>query len=421
MRGKGEGSVHFDKNRGLWVGVIELETINGNRQRKTVRRKDKRELLDELAELRVELKRSGHLPTAHMTVEQWFTVWLRLEEREVRPNTLSNYRTVTEKYILPNIGKVKLDKVSGTHLRKVYDAMRAKGRSSTYVLNAHRILSSAFKVAVREGKISVNPTVRVSTPRKATTHLQTLDLTEGLQLLGHLASRPDGARWATALLTGARRGEVIGLERSRIADDELDLSWQLQRIVWKHGCGPSNGVDKNDLKTYPCGTRRDCPQRHIPVPDDYEYRSLTGGLYLTRPKSDAGWRVLPLVEPLRTILDRHMSAAEPNPYDLVFARSGGRPYDPDQDSKDWRLLLKQIGITKDVRLHDIRHTTVELLYAAGVPEHIIMQIVGHSTVVMTRSYRSRTDAVRLRAAMEQFSAQFLTPLELPETPTGAAP
>lgn len=404
MRNKGEGSIHFDKGRGLWVGVIELDPLSGKRQRKTVRRKSKKELLDEMARLRLQLKREGMLPTSSPTVEQWMRLWLRRSPDEVRPNTLVNYRTVVEKYVIPNIGSVKLDKVSASHLRRVYDSMLDQGLSSTYALNAHRIMSSAFTAAVREGKIGMNPIVRVAAPRKSRVALETLDLAEGLQLLAHVSTIEQGTRWATYLLTAARRGEVLGIERHRVGD-VLDLSWQVQRIPWAHGCGASILVAEEAV--YPCRERAAaCPDRKIAVPHDYDYRTLYEGLYLTRPKTSAGWRVIPLVDPLRSMLDWHMAQYPSTTSELLF-HVDGRPFDPDRVSKEWRRVLHDSGIDRDVRLHDIRHTTVELLFAAGVPEDIIMQIVGHSTVTMTRSYRTRTDIDRLTRAMEQFSAQFM--------------
>ena len=63
------------------------------------------------------------------------------------------------------------------------------------------------------------------------------------------------------------------------------------------------------------------------MPGDFELRHLSGGLYLTRPKSDAGRRVIPMFEPLRTILDRHMAATS-NDYGLLFTREDGQPIDP---------------------------------------------------------------------------------------------
>jgi integrase len=144
-----------------------------------------------------------------------------------------------------------------------------------------------------------------------------------------------------------------------------------------------------------------CPDRHFEVPNDYEYRMLNDTIYLTRPKSKAGWRIIPLVEPLKSIIELHLERNPPGKYELVFAHSG-QPVDPDNDSKAWVKILDSIGIKKHVRLHDLRHTAVDLLYAAGVPEDVIVQLVGHSTVTMTRAYASR-DVTRLREAMTRFS------------------
>lgn len=398
MRGKGEGGVYrvpADKTKPLkhWTGTVELPPgANGERRRKVIRRKNKAELLRELGALRADLQLRGDLPTAGMTVEKWFRYWLDdIAAKNVRPNTLDGYRRTTENHIIPAIGKIRLEKVSPANVRRVHDAILDKGLSSTTALLAHRTLSVSFKAAVREGRIGRNPATLTDAPRKAATALQALDLPEAIQLLGHLADDPQGALWATVLLTGARRGEVIGLERDRVGD-VLDLSWQMLRLK------------KTDVDGKP------------DVPADYEYRHLTGGLYLTRPKSSTSWRVIPLIDPLRSILEKHMRETPENEWGLVFLRPKGdnnthktaraRPYSPDQAGKDWRKVLASAAIDKDVRLHDGRHTTVDLLYAAGVPDDLIKEIVGHSTRTMTQAYKSLRNRERLTSAMEQFSALF---------------
>ncbi|MEW2010319.1 site-specific integrase [Microbacterium sp. NPDC078814] len=362
-----------------WTGVVELPPgPNGERRRKPIRRKNKAELLKELAKLRVDLEKRGDIPTANTTVEKWFSYWLdNIAAKKVRPNTLDGYRRTVNNHIVPAIGKIKLDKVTAAHVRRVHDAILEKGNNSTTALLAHRTMSVSFKAALREGRIGRNPATLTDAPKKAATTLHALDLGEAIQLLAHLATRPDGALWATVLLTGARRGEVIGLERDRVSE-VLDLSWQLIRIK-------KTGTEgKPD------------------VPADFEYRHVSGGLYLTRPKSRSGWRVIPLIDPLRSILAHHIEQTPPNEWGLLFTRNG-RPYSPDLAGKDWRKVLLDAGIEKDVRLHDGRHTTVDLLYAAGVPDDLIQEIVGHSTRSMTQAYKSLRNRERLTSAMQQFS------------------
>ncbi|MCC2033048.1 tyrosine-type recombinase/integrase [Microbacterium allomyrinae] len=402
MRGKGEGAVYRvpkDRKQPLkyWTAVVELPNPTGDpkdRRRKVVRSKNKSEVVEKLAKLQDDLRNRGDLPTSSMTCEKWFLYWVeQVAAKEVRPNTIDGYRRTIHNHINPAIGRVKLDKLGPAHIRRVHDAILAKGLASTTALLAHRVMSVSLKDALRENRIGRNPATLVRAPRKSVTELHALDLTEALQVLRHVATMPEGALWATSLLTGARRGEVIGLERDRVGDS-LDLSWQLQRIRWRHGCGGTCDRIRD----------RDCPQRKTDdTPADYEYRSLEGGLYWTRPKSPKSWRIIPLIEPLRSILLSHLEKSPENQWGLVFTRKG-RPIGPDLAGKDWRKVLVAAGIEKDVRLHDARHTAVDLLYLAGVPEDLIQEIVGHSTRATTRGYKSPQNQQRLIAAMEQFSA-----------------
>lgn len=380
-RGRGEGTV-FKDSRGLWTAVVELtKADNGDRRRKKVRSKDKRVVLAKLAELQQELKLRGDLPTNTLTVEQWFTYWLeQIAVHKVRPKTYAGYRSVVLNHVIPGLGaKTKLDKVTPATVRKVHKRITDLGLSPTYALNAHRVMSASFEIALREGRMSGNPAKLTDAPRKTVPKLDVLTLEESITLLQHIAALPDGARWAMALLTGARRGEVIGLEADRVGDT-LDLSWQLQRL-------------KKTATGEPI------------VPADFEYRQLTDGLFLTRPKSRAGWREIPLVEPLRSILNHHITTTPVNQWGLVFTDNNGNPRDPDRDSAAWSKLMREVfGAERTVRLHDLRHTAADLLYLAGVPEDLIIEVLGHSTRQMSRSYKSRGNQVRLRAAMEQVAA-----------------
>jgi integrase len=399
-RGQGEGSL-FKDSRGLWNGVIELPSRDGKRRRKTIRSTDKDVVMQRMRKLQRELEENGDLHTADMTVGAWFSYWYtRIVVQEVRPKTAADYKTIIDKHVLPVMGTKRLAKLTPSHIREVTDRMVDNGGSPTSALKVHRVMSASFEAAVREGRIPKNPCEAMRAPRKSVAKLETLTGAEALYVFAKLREKtpPEGAseaqrklaafmkqygaRYGTAMLTGARRGELLGLEYDRVTD-VLDLSWQLQRFT-----GPDALV----------GNPR--------VPSDYEYRHLYGGYYLTRPKSKAGWRIVPIIGPLQRLLADHINdnPAAGSKYGLVFARNN-KPADPDWDSKTWKALLLSWGITKNVRLHDLRHGAVDMLYKANVPEDIISALVGHSTVSMTRAYQSR-DLDRLRAAMTQFGDHF---------------
>jgi integrase len=385
-RPKGEGGV-YQRADGMWCASLELPSTDGKRRRKVIARRDKGAVVAELRNAKKELEKHGNIATNSITVGKWMDHWINdIAPQKIRPKTLAGYRTVVDGYIVPLLGKKRLDKLTAEDVRTLHKVMQntpkdpaLRGQknlpadtvmlSSTYTLLAHNSLSTALKVAHREGKIPVNVCELVDRPRARKSLQKALTAEQAIRLLQHLATRQDGPLWACYLLTGARRGEILGLEADRVTD-QLDLSWQLQRIT--------------DISK---------------APSDWEYRELGGTLYLTRPKSSAGWRVIPLVEPLKSILKLQMGDQSEG---LVFTRDG-KPWDPDRATKEWNKLLVEAGLPTDVVLHGARHTVVDLMYEAGVHEAITQEIVGHSAIAMTRKYRSKGNAPQLTAAMSSLS------------------
>lgn len=131
---------------------------------------------------------------------------------------------------------------------------------------------------------------------------------------------------------------------------------------------------------------------------------------MSRPKSGAGWRVIPLVSPLREMLElrQRASVLEANPHGLVWTGENGKPLDPSRDNKAWHAVLALAG-APDARLHDARHTTVDLLYQANVPEADIQEIVGHSVISVTRGYRSRGNKPQIAEGLARMSALMIEP------------
>lgn len=408
MRGKGEGSIAQDAKTGLWVGRIELPSHDVDahgkpvRRRKVIRRKDKADLIREMNKLRAELHGRGDMPTASGTVGKWMQHWVDdIAPKTKRPSALPSYRAIINRHVIPVIGAVRLEKLAPNDVRRVLAHMESAGLAQNYQRNAFGVMSSAFRVAEREGLIGRNPCDLMDTPRKGLVQLEVLTQDEVIRLLSVFRDSPEALIWATYMLTGARRGEVLGLEWDRVRDGYIDMSWQLQRILWSHGCGarPSKG------QTGECGFKRaaSCPQRRVVAPADYEYRPAAGALYWTRPKSQAGWRIIPLVEPLKSWLRRWKAESGSNAYGLVFT-DRGEPIDPEDASEAWPRIRAAVGIDRPVRLHDLRHTAIDMMYAAHVEEADIMRIFGHSTVTMSRSYRSGGNRDREVEAMRRYSA-----------------
>jgi len=402
-RAKGEGTIYFRESDQRWVGSKDLPRRNPTDRRRAVVlvnpkgmtvKEARAATIAKLNKRVAELEKNGDLPNEQQTVAQWLHVWFdTIALKKIRPKTAATYRTLLEKHILPEIGHVQLTKLTSAHVRRIEERILSKGLSSTTAMQAHRIVAVALKYALREERVTKNVALLTDAPKRARKQLGVLTAVDGVKVLS--ATRDDRlwSRWAAALLTGARQGELLGLELDRVTD-VIDLSWQLQRISWEHGCSPT------------CDKKRgsECPKRTVTFPADWEHRHLTGGLWLSRPKSNAGYRIIPLVDPLKTIIAARIEAArlEPNPYGLLWTTETGNPIDPGYDNRAWHDALNRAGVP-DVRLHDARHTTASLLLEANVPEPIIMKILGHNSYAVTRGYQN-VDRRQLDAAMEGLSA-----------------
>jgi integrase len=155
--------------------------------------------------------------------------------------------------------------------------------------------------------------------------------------------------WHVALMTGMRRGEVLGL-RWRDSDLEtgrLRLVRQL-RVV-----------------------------RHVP-----EFSDL---------KTDRSRRQVGLDPETVTLLRRHrktqleerlMVGDGYQDEDLVFAQPDGAPYHPEAVSKVFDRRVARWRLPR-ITFHDTRHTWATLALQAGVHPKVVSERLGHSSVAFT--------------------------------------
>ncbi len=257
---KGLGAFYQD-SRGYWTAALELPRRNGKRRRMFIRDKDKDRAIGKMQDAQRELRERGDIQTDNMTVKTWFTFWFEnMVVPRRAPKTAEGYERIVFAYIIPVIGSKRLRQLTPSHVREVLDGMMTAtatrpALASSYAAVAHSVMSAALEAAVREERITRNVARLVDAPIPDVVELEAFDLDESISLYRHLLTLPDDQRalWVAPLLTGGRRGEMIGLERSRIRDN-IDLSWQLQRITWRHGCAEERQPPR-------CGQRygTDCP------------------------------------------------------------------------------------------------------------------------------------------------------------------
>lgn len=370
------------------------------------------------------------------TVAQWMRTYITdIAPQRVSQDTLdSTYRPKVERWIIPNLGRHRIDRLSPDHLYKFYAALRAEGLAPNTIVQIHRILSRALKIAVRQELIFRNPCTLIDAPQPEEPETETLTADEARSLLRLSAARRNGTRWSVGLALGLRQSEAIGLRRQYVDLDKavIYVDWQLKLENYRHGCPDPHACGQR-WHVYPCPA--DCPKakrtsgrKHIcrkPCPPDCDQHGgkcpkfcppdctkhakacpeRLGGLKFARPKGKRR-RPVPiptqLIPPLRAHFeaqDAERKAAGDNwkDWDLVWCQPDGRPIDTHDDWEEWKALLREAGITKDARLHDARHTCGTLLGEQHVDMHVIQRILGHAQVSTTRIYTDPTDPLTREA------------------------
>lgn len=390
---KGEGTVYQRKSDNMWVCAIDLGTDEtGRRRRKTVTAKNKADLIAKRRKLIRDLEDGIDIIHTNMTVAAWLDRWHQdIAKARLHPGVWTNYRTHLDRHIKPAIGKQKLADLGPAHIRamhkRIADTPSRNGGgkvSGSLVLACHSVLAKALKDAVREGLIRDNPCDRVDRPVPKYQQREPLTADDAKQLL--LSSGESGdplaAMWATALLTGSRQSELMGLTWDRVNLDTgtIDLEWQLQHLPSRHGCTKPGGEPR-------CGIKRAgmCPQRILDVPDGFEHQHVHRSLCFTRPKTSTSIRYIPIPPLLVQALATHRETAIDNEWGLVWARKDGTPYGHREIQIAWKAAVEKAGLPP-CHMHATRHTTASLLLELGVPMEVIAQILGHSTILTTRGY-----------------------------------
>ncbi|WP_125777150.1 tyrosine-type recombinase/integrase [Antribacter gilvus] len=404
-REKGTGSIFQRSSDKRWVGYVTLpEGPGGKERRRTVTAKRREDVEERLRKVRRDLLVAGDLPTSSPTMAQWSALWLAEKKKKVKPGTYVSYEGPVRRYIVPAIGKVRLDKLTTASVTKVHDYITEDlNLSSTTALGAHRILAKCLTDAMRQGRVTRNVATLVDAPQKAVGTRGAYSAQQAITLLKHAAKDPYGAvHWSLALAAGLRQGERLGLTRGAIDLDAglITVTWQLQRLRWEHGCLEAGKPAPAKGQPWPCGRKRggSCPSRHHAIPPGHEVVQVEGGLYLTRPKSRAGWREVPMTPLVSQVLTRHLEAVPAGMCGLVLHRgdASGRPIDPSDDSTAWHRAVAAAGLP-DVPLHAARHTTATLLHALKVPEQTRIAIMGHSSATVTAGYTHVAGAETMEA------------------------
>ena len=307
---------------------------------------------------------------SNQTLGEWLDRWLdEYAPATSRPSTLDGYKTYSEHYIKPTLGKKKISAISTADIQKFYGKLKTEGRvtehpeygharSDATVRRVHSMLRLALAEAKRRHMIAVNPVEGAVAPRSAAQPRKILNDAELDRFMETIQVDPAWhAFFYTELTTGLRRGEICGLRWDDF--DEAEGTLRVRRTL----------RTEKDGRLVAGATKTDTGNRKIVLPES------TAELLRERRRGSLSEWIFP-------------NLTEPE-----------KPISPNAAYRRLKVLLKRAGLP-DIQFHRLRHTFSSHALASGVDPKTLSGILGHTNASFTLdTYAHVTGEMQKRAAV----------------------
>ena len=252
--------------------------------------------------------------------------WRSACYQRCKPSTRNRVDSALRTQLLPAFGPLRLDEIGRTSVLEWFDRY-----SRTAPAGANRaldILRQIFNHAIECGQLDSNPTrgVRHNPRPRGTRFLSQGEVRRVHAALDAHRGRGSGRQQAEIirllLLTGCRKGEIVGLRWQEVEGNVLRLA---------------------DSKTGP--------------------------------------RTVVLSRAAKAVVSRQPRTGSPYVFPSLTDASSPRS----SELSLWRKVRRQTGLV-DVRLHDLRHTFASHAVMRRVPLPVLSQLLGHSRDRMALRY-----------------------------------
>lgn len=306
--------------------------------------------------------REGLASDARQTFQQYceYVIGMK-EERGVKASTIARYRELAER-VYPEIGYMKVRDIRPDTLNVLYSWLNQDGMnkktggklSSKTILEYHRLIHTVLKNAVQEGLISINPSDRVIPPKNEAPEVKYYQPEEIEAIQSALEEEP--IKWKTftyvLLITGARRGEVVGLKWSDVDFENNTISFE-RNVQY--------------------------------LPDK--------GIYVDTPKTSKGYRTISVPGEMIKVLRSYKAWQGGEKIRLgmyfedqgfIFTKDDGSPMHPDTPNRWLKRFSVRHGLPH-IHPHAFRHSMASLLFFKKADNVSVSRRLGHAQVSTTEN------------------------------------
>lgn len=326
--------------------------------------------------------------------------WLDRSGKPYKPSTCRSYAQAISRYLEPDpVAQLRVSEVRRADIQDYVDRLRKKGLSPSTIANKLDPIRVIFRRAIKRDEISIDPTDGLELPAVRGRRERIADRTEAAALIAALPGS-EQAFWATAIYGGLRRGELRAL---RWSDLELEATPALIHV----------------RRTW----------------DDVEGE--------VEVKTDAGFRVVPVIAGLRHSLVAHKARTRRGANDLVFGRTAVDPFvpstvrsralrawgwketpNPDPDGPRLLWVKARPDALDPIAPHEGRHSAASYLIEAGLNDLELTATIGHSDSRTTKRIYGHLfpdSSATIAAKLDAYHAGNMTEASFSDRASDSAP
>ncbi|WP_017687926.1 tyrosine-type recombinase/integrase [Paenibacillus sp. PAMC 26794] len=377
----------------LWMFKIDtgVDPKTGKRINTTRRgfnSKTEAKLAAEELEIQIE---SGNLAnqSKDILIKDFLMDWLEIYKRNtVRENTFKQHKYGVEKYLVPNLGFIKVSKLTNAQYQTFVNGLITHLSKRTVEI-IHTTMQSAMYKALDLEIIKKNPCSKIIIPDPNLNKLNTSDpanfLTKQEVFVFLSAALKDNPKYyyffKTLIETGLRKGEALSLQR-----DDIDTA-----------------------------------ERRISINKTIVYNQFDIEKLFAPPKTAASKRSIMITESLAKELneqiliqkefEKQIGITEETSLKLVFNRGDGRPFAKSTLQRALKRICKNAGIDKDITVHGLRHTHAVMMLESGASMKEVQERLGHASIEVTSDiYAHITEVIEVRS-IDKYSSYMDYPEE----------
>ncbi len=341
-----------------------------------VQAKSDREAGKAMAKFITDVDSGDYRQPSKMTFKQFAEKWIKdYGQVELAPKTLFVYKQMLQSRVYPEFGDKKLEKIRPLDLLEFYSSMRkehkfisiskdgvekekkSSGLTGKTIKHHHGLICAIYEKAIKWGVLKGdNPAKRIDPPKaekkkaRCYDEAQTKKLLEALEALDESNLR-NKVVTMIAIMTGARLGEIMGLEWQDIHFDKkvIEIRQSSQYLPGK-------------------------------------------GVFTKKPKTETSERKISANDTLLSLLQKYQDDQRDKGFicqdnNLLFVTWDGKPTHPNSITKWFPVFLRRNGLPP-LNFHGLRHTSATFLISKGMDLRTVAGRLGHSTSVTTQNIYS---------------------------------